>query len=128
MVWLTHAARDTITRFFLVYVIMFLIPAGGLFHCIIGACEVFYLVFRGSVEFTGAFFQFFVPVLLGNTVGGVVLVALLVYGMTADRRFPNRNYRQLELSWFEWLFGRHTGQPRTVSSRDASADSEESTP
>jgi formate-nitrite transporter family protein len=128
MVWLTHAARDTITRFFLVYVIMFLIPAGGLFHCIIGACEVFYLVFRGSVEFTGAFFQFFVPVLLGNTVGGVVLVALLVYGMTADRRFPNRNYRQLELSWFEWLFGRHTGQSRTVSSRDASADSEESTP
>lgn len=107
MVWLVHAARDTITRFFVVYLIMFLIPAGDLFHCITGTFEVLYLVFAGSASLFSVFTGFFVPVVLGNTVGGVFFVALVNYGMTAQRRFPDRKHSQPELSLSEWLFGKH---------------------
>ena len=48
--------------------------------------------------------------MLGNTVGGVVLVALLNYSQTRDRRIPNRDCRVLELEWSEWLLGNHIGR------------------
>jgi hypothetical protein len=47
---------------------------------------------------------------LGNTVGGVVLVALLNYSQTRDRRIPDRDCRVLELEWSEWLLGNHIGR------------------
>lgn len=105
MVWLVHAARDTLSRFLIVYLIMFTIPAADLFHCVVGACEVLFLVFTGDAGFVSVFIGFFVPVVLGNTVGGVVFVALVNFSMTEQRRFPERDRRRLELPWFEWLFG-----------------------
>jgi formate/nitrite transporter FocA (FNT family) len=105
MVWLVHAARDTITRFFLVYAIMFLIPAGELFHCVVGAFEVLYLVFIGAAGLLAAFWDFFVPVVLGNTVGGVVLVASINYAMTEERKVPALEVSS-KMSPLEWLFGR----------------------
>lgn len=128
MVWLTHAARDTFSRIFLVYSIIFLVPAGGLFHCIVSTAEVSYFLFQGSAAPLTAiarFVRFFVPVLLGNTVGGVVLVALLGYGMTRNRRFPNREHSHPELSWSKWLFGRHTGRLRNYYGSDLPTDNEE---
>lgn len=105
MVWLTHAAREATARFLIVYTIMFLIPAGDLFHCITGACEVLYLAFVGGTDLVTVFVDFFVPVVLGNTIGGIAFVALVNYSMTAERRFPDRDRRQRELSWSEWLLG-----------------------
>ncbi|MFC6823798.1 formate/nitrite transporter family protein [Halopelagius fulvigenes] len=105
MVWLAHAARDTLSRFLIVYIIMILIPVAGLFHCIVGACEVLYLVFEGRVAFVAAFTDFFVPVVLGNTLGGIVFVALVNYSMTETRRFPEHSQRRRELTWPEWIFG-----------------------
>lgn len=104
MVWLNHAARDTITRFFIVFGVMFLVPAADLFHCIIGACEMFFLVFQGAATLLDAG-RFFGAVVLGNTVGGVLLVALLNYSQTRQQRFPYRDCEDLELTWREWLFG-----------------------
>jgi len=112
MVWLVHAARETTARFLIVVFLMFLIPSADLFHCIIGAGEVLYLVFQGDAGLVAVTTRFFLPVVLGNTVGGVVLVGILNYSHTEDRRFPDRDSRQLELSWSEWLFGQHRGQPR----------------
>ncbi|WP_247004659.1 formate/nitrite transporter family protein [Halosolutus gelatinilyticus] len=105
MVWLVHAARDTLSRFFLVYLIMFTIPATELFHCVVGACEVLFLAFAGEAGFFTVFFEFFVPVVLGNTVGGVVFVALVNYSMTEIRSFPDRDRERRELTWPEWLLG-----------------------
>ncbi|UPM44693.1 formate/nitrite transporter family protein [Halocatena salina] len=105
MVWLVHAARDTLSRLLIVYGIMFTIPAADLFHCVVGACEVLFLAFTGTAGFSTVFFEFFVPVVLGNTVGGVVFVALVNFSMTENRRFPERDRRRLELPWSEWLFG-----------------------
>lgn len=111
MVWLIHAARDTISRLLIVFFLMFLIPSTDLFHCIIGACEAFFLVFDGDATLSNALLGFFLPVLLGNTLGGVLLVAILNFAQTRDTRFPDRNCGVLELSWREWLFGFHTGHP-----------------
>lgn len=111
MVWLVHAARDTISRIVLVFFIMYLVPTADLYHCIIGICEALFMFYIGETTFTHAIFGFFTPVVLGNTVGGVLLVALLNYAQTRDSRFPDRDCDTLELTWREWLFEFHAGRP-----------------
>lgn len=113
MVWLTHAVRDSTARFLIVFFLMYLIPSADLFHCIIGACEVLYLIFQGLAGW-GEFGYFFSAVTLGNTVGGVLLVAILNYSQTKQERFPNRDCGQLELTWAEWLLGSSTGMPDSL--------------
>lgn len=105
MVWLNHAARDTITRFFLVFAVMFLVPTADLYHCVVGACEAIYLVFRGGATLGEAFGDFFLPVVLGNTVGGVLLVGIVNYAQTQTARFPKRQAHGSGLTWRRWLFG-----------------------
>lgn len=104
MVWLTHAARDAVARLLLVYLLMFMIPTADLFHCITGSIEVLYALFYGQTTFAAYLAGFLVPVTLGNTVGGVLLVALLNYAQTKERRFPDR----MRLSWRQWVVGRST--------------------
>ena len=118
MVWLNHAARDTITRFFIVFAIMFLVPAADLFHCIIGACEVLFLVFQGAAGLGDAAW-FFGTVVAGNTVGGVLLVAILNYSQTRRQRFHDRDCDDLKLTWREFLFGVGRGQPQRAASGNA---------
>lgn len=48
----------------------------------------------------------------------MVLVGILNYSHTEDRRFPDRDSRQLELGWSEWLFGQHRGQPQAPAFDD----------
>lgn len=115
MVWLVHAARDTITRVFLVFIIMFLIPSGDLFHCIIGSCEAFYAVFRGEAMLGEAMLGFFAPVLIGNTIGGVLLVAILNYAQTNEALYPEVDNGKIRLNWREWLFEFHTGARKAKS-------------
>lgn len=105
LVWLNHAARDTITRFFLVFAIMFLIPTADLFHCIVGACEILYLVFRGGASLGEAAGGFFLPVALGNTIGGVLLVAIVNFAQTQTGHSPHRLPQDRSLTWRQWLFG-----------------------
>ncbi|NDJ54957.1 MAG: formate/nitrite transporter family protein, partial [Chloroflexi bacterium] len=88
MVWLIHAARETISRFAIVFVLMYFIPTADLYHCIVGACEVAFLVFEGGTNVIDALFGFFIPVLIGNTIGGVLLVGILNYAQTKESRFP----------------------------------------
>ena len=111
MVWLNHAARDTITRFFLVFAIMFLVPTADLYHCITGTSEAMFFVFRGGVSFAEAVTHFLIPVVLGNTVGGVLLVALVNFAQTRTGSFPDRDVRGGTLTWRRWLFGVQTGNP-----------------
>jgi formate/nitrite transporter FocA (FNT family) len=110
MVWIIHAVRESITRFLSVYLIMFLIPTADLYHCIVGACEAMYIVFIGEATLASAAGDFFLPVVLGNTLGGVLLVAILNYGQTEDHRFPVRSEQDMRLNWRSWLFEYHTGR------------------
>jgi formate-nitrite transporter family protein len=83
MAWLVAACRDTISQAVVIYVLAFLIPAGGLIHCIAGSTEVLISVFAGEVSFSEYLGGFLLPATLGNTIGGVFLVALLNYGQVA---------------------------------------------
>lgn len=111
VVWLDHAARDTVSRFLLIYIVFYMIAAGELYHVITTACEALYFVFVSGTGLFTVFSEFWLPVLLGNTIGGVVLVALVNYAQTAERRFPDRDRQLLRLSWSDWLFGQRTTQP-----------------
>ncbi|MGB7340034.1 MAG: formate/nitrite transporter family protein [Phototrophicaceae bacterium] len=111
MVWLVHAARDTMSRIVLVFFIMYMVPTADLYHCIIGICEAMFMFFNGLTTLPDAIFGFFLPVVLGNTVGGVFLVAILNFAQTRNNRFPDRDCNQLELTWREWLLEFHAGRP-----------------
>ena len=111
MVWLNYAARDMTARFLITFVLIYTVAAAELAHCIVGSAEVLYVVFKGGASFGTFLLDFLVPAVLGNTVGGVGLVAILNFSQTRDHRFPHRDCGQLELTWTEWLFGHSAGHP-----------------
>lgn len=112
VVWLDYASQDTISRLILVYIAFLAIPLGNLFHVVVSFTEVVYLVIAGKAEFVSTLTSFVFPVLLGNTVGGVLLVTVVNYFQTtAERRELARDStadRQLPIR--AWLFGRGTDQ------------------
>ena len=117
MVWLVHAVRDGMARILIIYLLMFTIPSADLFHCIIGSCETFYALFRGEASLLDVLWGFLTPVTLGNTVGGVLLVALLNFAQTRETRFPDR----VVLSWRAWLLGQDRENKREADREAASA-------
>ncbi len=84
--WLVAASKDTISQVFFIFSLAFLIPAAGLTHCIAGSSEFLISVFSGKESWAEYLGGFLVPTTLGNTVGGVVLVALLNYGQVMGSR------------------------------------------
>ncbi len=84
--WLVAASRDTITQAFFIFVLAFLIPAADLTHCIAGSSEVLMGVFSGEVSLPEYLGAFLLPTTLGNTAGGLFLVALLNYSQVAGSR------------------------------------------
>ncbi len=84
--WLVAASQDTISQAFFVFSLAFLIPAAGLTHCIAGSSEFLISVFSGKESWGEYLGGFLVPTTLGNTVGGVILVALLNYGQVMGSR------------------------------------------
>ncbi|PSQ82919.1 MAG: transporter [Bacteroidetes bacterium QS_7_67_15] len=107
MVWLNHAARTATARLFIVFALMFTVAAADLAHCIVGSSEVLYLVFEGEATVLDYFWRFLAPAALGNTVGGVVLVALLNYAQTGGEVQVGLQ----RLSWREWLLGTAPHEP-----------------
>lgn len=81
MVWLLPAAEAG--RVFVILIITYVVGALGLSHIVAGSVEVLYAVASGQIGWTAFFGHFFVPVVAGNAIGGVLLVALLNYGQVA---------------------------------------------
>lgn len=100
VVWLDYAARDTATRFFLVYTAFLTIPLTGLYHVVVTATEAFYLFFVSGASLLGTLGGFVLPVLLGNIVGGVVLVTIVNYFQTPAYLREDSAHK---LSWRDWL-------------------------
>ncbi len=107
LVWLVHAVPDSISRVLLIWFLMFVQVFAAPFHCIVGSVEVLYLVFSGGAHISEYLGQFLLPVTLGNTVGGVVAVALLNYAQFgADKEGSSFAERGERLSWDEWFFAK----------------------
>jgi formate/nitrite transporter FocA (FNT family) len=77
MVWLLPGAEGA--QFYVVVVMTWLIAAGGFTHVVAGSMEAFMLVLNGGIGFWAMLGEFFLPVLIGNVVGGTALFALLAY-------------------------------------------------
>jgi formate/nitrite transporter FocA (FNT family) len=75
MVWMLPGAGPT--RLGVILLITYIVALGGFSHIIAGSVDVLYLVFSGDNSFFSYLFDFMVPVLLGNIVGGSALVAML---------------------------------------------------
>jgi formate-nitrite transporter family protein len=77
MVWLLPGAEST--QLWVVVLMSWLISAGGFMHVVAGSMEAFMLFLNGGLGFWPMLADFFLPVLIGNIVGGTALFALLAY-------------------------------------------------
>jgi formate-nitrite transporter family protein len=74
MVWLLPAAETARPQ--IIIIMTYLVALGDFAHVIVGSGEVLYLVARGLAGW-GEYLRFLGLTLLGNTLGGVTLVAML---------------------------------------------------
>jgi formate/nitrite transporter FocA (FNT family) len=84
MVWILPAAESS--RLWIIVLLTYLVSAGGFSHVIAGSVDVFYGIARGFFTWPDFWMRFFIPTLLGNVTGGLVLVAAFSYGQVAAER------------------------------------------
>jgi formate/nitrite transporter FocA (FNT family) len=77
--WLAVGSRRTIAQITVIYLVTFLIGAGGLHHSIAGSVEMFTAMFPSSGFTTTMTVRFVGIALLGNLIGGSCFVALPNY-------------------------------------------------
>lgn len=75
MVWLLPFAETF--RVVVIMLLTYVIAVGDFGHVVAGSVDTLYLVCRGELSVGGWFTHFFLPVLVGNILGGVPLVALI---------------------------------------------------
>jgi formate/nitrite transporter FocA (FNT family) len=75
MVWLMPAAASA--KFFVIVAVTWLISAAHFSHVIAGSVEGAFAAIHGSVGWDSYLAGFLLPALVGNSIGGVVFVALL---------------------------------------------------
>jgi formate/nitrite transporter FocA (FNT family) len=75
MVWLLPSAKSA--RLFVILLVTYVVALGRFSHVIAGSVEAFFAVFDGDASVVQYLAAFLAPTILGNTLGGVGLVALL---------------------------------------------------
>jgi len=81
IVWLLPNARAA--RLWIIILLTYVVSIGHFSHIIAGSSEAFFAVFNGETSAHDYFLHFLIPTLLGNTIGGVTLVALLNHAPVA---------------------------------------------
>ena len=112
VVWIVYASQDTISRLVVVYLAFLAIPLGNLFHVVVSFTEMVYVVLAGELALVVGITDFVLPVLLGNTIGGIVLVTVVNYFQTSEHRLESARFEgsDRQLSIREWLLGSHAGR------------------
>jgi formate/nitrite transporter FocA (FNT family) len=77
MVWLIPSAEAA--QFHVIVVSTYLIAAAGFMHIVAGSVEAFFLLLNGHLGVQPVVIDFFIPVLVGNIIGGTALFALIAY-------------------------------------------------
>lgn len=88
MAWLVSSTRGTGAQVAYIWLTTAPIAAFGFRHSIAGAVEAFYRAALDGASWTAMLGDFLVPALIGNVIGGVVLVALLNHGQVGSN--PNQ--------------------------------------
>ena len=81
MVWLLPSAENN--RVSVIMLVTYVVGLGSLSHVIAGSVDAFYAVFAGAATWSHCARDFLLPVFLGNSLGGVLLVSLLNYAQVA---------------------------------------------
>lgn len=84
--WLVTSASDTTARIIIVWMVTGGIGLAGLHHCIAGTAEVVAALLTSPSIGWGDLARFLLWATAGNTVGGVLFVALVKYGHAASQR------------------------------------------
>jgi formate/nitrite transporter FocA (FNT family) len=92
MVWVLPSARSA--RILVIIVLTYIVGIGHFSHIIAGSVEAAFAVSSGHGSIGGYVIGFLLPTLIGNTIGGVALVALLnhaplVPDLQGDRSIEN---------------------------------------
>ncbi|MCE8548463.1 formate/nitrite transporter family protein [Ruegeria pomeroyi] len=77
LVWMLPGADGSALP--LIILFTWLIAAGDFTHVIAGSVEMAFLLVSGDLTFVPAVFGFFIPVLLGNIIGGTMVFTLLTW-------------------------------------------------
>ena len=77
MVWLLPGAERT--QLHVIALVTWLIAVGGFTHIVAGSVEALVLLAKGYAGIGWVLFDFAVPALLGNIIGGTVLFAVIAY-------------------------------------------------
>jgi formate/nitrite transporter FocA (FNT family) len=119
VVWVDYSLRDGIARIVMVYISFLAIPYGNLYHVVVSWTEMLYLVAESDLALSVGLTEFVLPVLLGNSAGGVVLVTVVNYFQTTERRVATARDREIELlTPREWLLGGLVGSDRSYVPSD----------
>jgi formate/nitrite transporter FocA (FNT family) len=82
MVWMLPTAETA--KFAVITLMTWLIAVGGFTHIVAGSMEAWLLVLAGDWAWWQMLAQFFVPVLIGNMIGGTALFALISYAQVME--------------------------------------------
>lgn len=86
MLWLLPFAETA--RVGVIIIVAYVIGLAGFFHIIAGSVPALYAVLTGMQSFGAFLAEYFLPVLLGNVLGGVALVAAINYAQVASGAGP----------------------------------------
>ena len=89
MVWLLPAAESA--RIWVIIIMTYLVALGGYSHIIAGSVEVFYAVMTGGASWSTYFFDWMLPTLFGNILGGFSLVAVLGHAQVVNESGDEKN-------------------------------------
>ena len=84
MVWVLPGAETA--RVTIIIIITYVIGIGGFAHIIAGSIAAFYTLLEGDASIGMFFIRFFLPALMGNTVGGVAFVTAINHAQVSPDR------------------------------------------
>jgi formate/nitrite transporter FocA (FNT family) len=82
MVWML--ANTEYSQLSVIVLITYLIAISGCTHIVVGSAESLYLVFAGKLSLTSYVFDFALPTLAGNVVGGSFIFALISHAQVRN--------------------------------------------
>lgn len=86
IVWMLPQVKDAAVAIIIIFT--WLIAAGDFTHIVAGSVEMAMLIVAGELNPADGLFDFFLPVLAGNVIGGTAIFTMLIYGQTRrDREF-----------------------------------------
>lgn len=92
MVWMFPAAGSA--KIVVIILMTWVIALADTTHIVVGAVEIFYLIFNGTIPWTDFLWPFALPTLAGNICGGTFIFALLSH---AQIRNDMSNKRKAEM-------------------------------